>query len=213
MKNPRHVSVSYSILDEPSLSGQGRHIGVATNYLSGLKPNEVVHIAIRPSHVAFHLPLTPETTPIICIAAGAGIGPFRAFIEERAEQLAAGRKLAPALLFYGSHGKADDLYREEFDAWEKEGAVIVKRAYSRETAEETQGCRYVQHRMVKEKDQIGELWEQGAKLYVCGSRELGNAVEETCVELLKETNDMDDEVARNFIEEMRNERFVIDVFT
>lgn len=91
--------------------------------------------------------------------------------------------------------------------------MIVKRAYSRETAEETQGCRYVQHRMVKEKHQIGELWEQGAKLYVCGSRELGNAVEETCVKLLKETNEMDDEVARDFIEEMRNERFVTDVFT
>ncbi|KAJ3541460.1 hypothetical protein NM208_g4601 [Fusarium decemcellulare] len=213
LKSPHHVSVSYSILDEPCHSGQGQYIGVATSYLSSLTPDEIVHVAIRPSHVAFHLPPRPETTPIICVAAGAGIGPFRAFIEERAEQLAAGRKLAPAMLFFGCRGKNDDLYREEFDAWEKQGAVVVKRAYSRETAEETKGCKYVQHRMVKDKEELGELWEQGAKLYVCGSREMGNAVEEACVELLKELQGMDEQEARAFVEEVRNERFATDVFT
>ncbi|KAF4966404.1 hypothetical protein FSARC_5913 [Fusarium sarcochroum] len=213
LKSPHHVSVAYSILDEPSHSGQGRHIGVTTSYLSNLSPNDLVHIAIRPSHVAFHLPPRPETTPIICIAAGAGIGPFRAFIEERSEQLAAGRKLAPALLFFGCRGKTDDLYREEFNAWETQGAVVVKRAYSRESAEETKDCQYVQHRMVKDKEELAELWEQGAKMYVCGSREMGNAVEETCVELLKELQCVDEEDARAFMEEVRNERFATDVFT
>ncbi|KAM0552416.1 hypothetical protein ACHAPJ_007976 [Fusarium lateritium] len=213
LKNPHHVSVSYSILDEPSHSGQGRHIGVATSYLSSLSPNELVHVAIRPSHVAFHLPPRPETTPIICVAAGAGVGPFRGFIEERAEQLAAGRKLAPALLFFGCRGKADDLYREEFDSWEKQGAVVVNRAYSRESVGETKGCKYVQHRMIKDKEEICELWEQGAKLYVCGSREMGNAVEETIVQLLKELQGVDEESARALVEEVRNERFATDVFT
>ncbi|KAM0427913.1 hypothetical protein ACHAPT_007372 [Fusarium lateritium] len=213
LKSPHHVSVTYSILDEPSLSGQGRHIGVATNYLSSLNSNDLAHVAIRPSHVAFHLPLTPETTPIICVAAGAGVGPFRAFIEERAQQMAAGRKLAPALLFFGCRGKTDDLYRDEFDAWEKQGAVVVKRAYSRETADETKGCKYVQHRLVEDKHELAELWDRGAKLYVCGSRDMGKGVEEACVGLLKELNDMSDEEAREFVEEVRNERFATDVFT
>ncbi|KAF7558286.1 hypothetical protein G7Z17_g61 [Cylindrodendrum hubeiense] len=213
LKSPTHVSVSYSILDEPSLSGQGRHIGVTTSYLSKLSPNELIHIAIRSSHVAFHLPRTPESTPIICIAAGAGIGPFRGFIEERAQLLAAGRKLAPAMLFFGCRGKADDLYRNEFDAWEKQGAVVVKRAYSRETSVETVGCKYVQHRLTNEKEKVCELWDQGAKLYVCGSREVGKAVEETCVELLKELMGMDKEGADAFFKEVRNERFATDVFT
>ncbi|KAH7243014.1 cytochrome P450 [Fusarium solani] len=213
LKSPHHVSVTYSILDEPSLSGQGRHIGVATNYLSNLSPNDLVHVAIRPSHVAFHLPLTPETTPIICVAAGAGVGPFRAFIEERAQQMAAGRKLAPALLFFGCRGKTDDLYREEFDAWEKQGAVVVKRAYSRETSEETKNCKYVQHRMVEERHEVAELWDRGAKLYVCGSRDMGKAVEEACVGLLKELNEMSEKEAREFVEEVRNQRFATDVFT
>ncbi|KAM5372105.1 hypothetical protein ACJZ2D_007638 [Fusarium nematophilum] len=212
LKTPHHVSVSYSILDGPSLSGQGRHIGVATNFLSSLNDNEIIHVAIRPSHVAFHLPLTPETTPLILIAAGAGVGPFRGFIEERAEQLAAGRNLAPALLFFGCRGEADDLYREEFDVWEKQGAVVVKRAYSRETSEESKGCKYVQHRLVRDKDELGRLWKLGAKLYVCGGREMGNAVEETCVGILREVEGMDEEGAKRFVEKIRNERFATDVF-
>lgn len=127
--------------------------------------------------------------------------------------MAAGRKLAPALLFFGCRGRTDDLYREEFDAWEKQGVVRVKRAYSREASEETRGCKYVQHRMVEEKHEVAELWDRGAKLYVCGSRDMGKAVEEACVELLKELNDMSDTEARVFIEEVRNQRFATDVFT
>ncbi|RHZ59800.1 uncharacterized protein CDV56_105806 [Aspergillus thermomutatus] len=200
LKDPHCVSLSYSLLDEPSLSGQGRHIGVATSYIANLSPNERLHVAVRPSHVAFHLPQTPESTPIICIAAGSGIAPFRGFIQERAVQLAAGRALAPALLFYGCRGRADNFYREEFDQWEKEGAVTVKRAYSRETAsEEVVGCKYVQDRLAKEKDELSELWNKGAKLFVCGGRRVGTAVEKACIELIKDSVVGDD--PKRFLEE------------
>ncbi|KAJ3454801.1 hypothetical protein MRS44_013401 [Fusarium solani] len=56
-------------------------------------------------------------TPIVCIAASTGIAPFRAFAQERAAMIAAGRKdLAPALLFFGCRNpEVDDLYRDELD--------------------------------------------------------------------------------------------------
>ncbi|KAL3457146.1 cytochrome P450 [Aspergillus heterothallicus] len=212
--HPHHVSISYAVLDEPSLSGQGRHIGVATSYLSNLLEGDVVNIAVRPSHASFHLPLTPETTPIICVAAGTGIAPFRGFIQERSAQFSAGRQLAPALLFFACRGRADDLYRDELDKYEEQGAVVVKRAYSRETdREEAAGCKYIQDRILKDRKEIGYLWEKGAKLFVCGSREMGTAVEQTFVELLKDLRMLSDAQARQLLESMRNERFVMDIFT
>lgn len=211
LSDPNLVTLTYALLDEPSFSGQGRYVGVATNYLSSLNPGDRLHVAVRPSHAAFNLPQSPESTPIVCVAAGAGIAPFRGFIQERAVQIAAGRSLAPALLFYGCRGREDDLYHEELEEWEKGGVVTVKRAYSRETTRETTGCKYVQDRLMKEKDHLYELWDKGAKLFVCGSRRVGSAVEQACIGLIKEWKAPGvntEEYFKNFY----NERFVMDVF-
>ncbi|KAL2127195.1 hypothetical protein VTI74DRAFT_11119 [Chaetomium olivicolor] len=211
LHDPYHATITYSVLEEASLSRHGKHVGVATNYLASLRPGDRLHVSVRPSHIAFHLPRCPETTPIICIAAGAGLAPFLGFIQQRATQMQAGRTLAPALLIYGCRGMGDDLYREEFDAWEAAGAVTVRRAYSR-AKERTSGCKYVQDRMFEQKETLGDLWERGAKLFVCGSRRVGNAVEAACVELLSELKQTDKESVREFMAEIRNERFVADVF-
>lgn len=185
---------------------------MASSYLAGLRPDERLHVSVRPSHAAFHLPRTPETTPIICIAAGSGLAPFRGFIQQRAVQVKAQRALAPALLIFGCRGEGDDIYRDEFDAWEAEGAVTVKRAYSRRK-EETAGCKYVQHRMIEQKEALFDLWEKGAKLFVCGSRQVSNAVEVACVELMSELKGTDKASAKKFLDEIRNERFAVDVFS
>ncbi|KAH7177099.1 cytochrome P450 [Dactylonectria macrodidyma] len=211
LNDPDHVRLTYSLLDDPSFSGLGQYVGVASNYLANLEPDDL-HVAVRPSHVAFHLPSAPESTPIICIAAGSGIAPFRGFIQVRSAQIAAGRALTPALLFYGCRGRGEDVYRDEFNKWEATEAVSVKRAYSRETPDETIGCKYVQVRLVKEKESVFRLWDQGAKLFVCGSRKLGSAVEEACLELIKELKDINDEGAKRFMETIRNDRYTMDVF-
>lgn len=73
------------------------------------------------------------------------------------------------------------------------------------------GCTYVQHRMMLEKELLYDLWDQGAKLFVCGSREFGVAVEKTCVELIEKWKEPEED-ARELLEGFRNERFVMDVF-
>ncbi|WYZ46052.1 hypothetical protein EsH8_IX_000277 [Colletotrichum jinshuiense] len=222
LRSPSQATLTYSILDEPSLSGQGRHVGVATSYLAALKKGDKLHVAVRPSHAAFHLPSDPEKTPLILVAAGSGIAPFRGFIQERAAMLAAGRTLAPALLFFGCRKPgADDLYREEFDLWEKMGAVAVRRAYSR-AADESEGCKYVQHRLYHDKGDVSDLWAKGAKLFVCGTRNVGKAVEEACVKVILESakegggqpelKDLDYDGAKKWFEGIRNERYATDVF-
>jgi cytochrome P450/NADPH-cytochrome P450 reductase len=218
--NPSRVTLTYSLLDSPALSDTGRrHVGVASSYLSTLEAGDKLHVSVRPSHTAFHLPLDAEKTPIVLIAAGSGLAPFRGFIQERAAQIGAGRTLAPALLFFGCRDpKQDDLYREEFDRWEKLGAVEVRRAYSRSDAPDAKGCKYVQDRLRLDQEEVSDLWKKQAKVYICGSRRVGDAVKKVAIQMAKDKakrdddKDLSDEEASKWFDGLKNERFATDVF-
>ena len=129
-------------------------------------------------------------------------------------QLSAGQELAPALLFVGCRWKARDrLYADEFDAWAKQGAVDVRYAFSRES----DGCKYVQDRVSKDKEDVFKMWDQDARVYVCGSPQLAEAVGKVGRELVKarakaKGNEMSEEDVEKWLGGMRNERFVTDVF-
>jgi cytochrome P450/NADPH-cytochrome P450 reductase len=171
-------------------------------------------VAIRSSPAAFSLPSNPERTPIICVAAGSGLAPFRGFIQQRAIIYDSGRTLAPALLFFGCRAPdQDDLYRDEFDSWQKLGAVQVRRAYSRHR----EGCRYVQDRIWQDKEDFIELWNKGAMVYVCGSRAMADSVKEVMIKVKTEIEkrsggDIGLDEARKWFDEQRNVRYVMDVF-
>ncbi|KAK3398875.1 putative bifunctional P-450:NADPH-P450 reductase [Sordaria brevicollis] len=187
--NPSHVTLTYSLLETPSLSQPSKkHMGVATSYLSSLLPGDKLNVSVRPSHKAFHLPVDADKTPLIMVAAGSGLAPFRGFVQERAAQIAAGRSLAPAVLFYGCrHPEQDDLYRDEFDRWEEMGAVSVRRAFSRVPDHpDSQGCRYVGDRIWHDREELTGLWDRGAKVFVCGSREVGEGVKRVVVRIAVE---------------------------
>ncbi|KAI3332740.1 bifunctional P-450:NADPH-P450 reductase [Ustulina deusta] len=216
--NSNHVTLTFAVLEAPSKSGHGTHVGVASSYLDSLEPGDKLHVAVRKSHAAFHLPQNPENTPVICIGAGTGISPFRGFIQERAEMIAAGRKLAPAILLIGCRAPGrDDLYADELTAWEAAGAVTVKRAYSRAT-DKSNGAKYVQDLIAAHKDEVVPLWEQNAKLYICGSRAIGEGIKTEVVKMVlnakKESgeDDLTEESVTEWWEGLRNVRYATDVF-
>lgn len=217
--NPNNLTLTYAVLDAPALSGNGqRYLGVATSYLASLEAGDKLHVAIRPSHASFHLPVDSERTPVLCIAAGSGLAPFRGFVQERAAMLGAGRKLAPAILFFGCRNpEQDDLYREELDKWEAAGAVDVRRAYSRQP-DASEGCAHVQDRLWVDRREVQALWEQGAKVFVCGSRGVGDAVREVAIRMYVDAakehhgKDMSVEEATEKFDAVRNERYATDVF-
>ncbi|KAH6844639.1 cytochrome P450 [Chaetomium sp. MPI-CAGE-AT-0009] len=224
LQDPSIATLTYTVIDAPALSGQGRYLGVSTNYLSSLASGDKIQVSIRPSSSSFHLPTDPFKIPIICIAAGTGVAPFRGFIQERHIMLVNARKagkdvsLAPAILFFGSQGPDDDIYRDEFDAWEKEGAVRVLRAYSRAAEHaEADGCRYVQDRIWAERELLSGLWDEDAMFYLCGSGGMCDAVKETAYKILmqgelSEGKNMSREEAVQWFEGVKNERYAIDVF-
>lgn len=86
LDNPRRVTLTFSVLDAPHISGSGkRYMGTATTFLSQLSPGAMIHAAVRPSNEGFHPPADPSV-PILMACAGTGIAPFRSFIQERALQ-------------------------------------------------------------------------------------------------------------------------------
>ncbi|KAF7551931.1 hypothetical protein G7Z17_g4675 [Cylindrodendrum hubeiense] len=215
--NKSHVTLSFSVLNEPSLSGHGAHQGVATSYLNSLSKGDTLHVAIRPSQAAFGLPSDPESTPMVCVAAGTGLAPFRGFIQERAAMIASGRKLAPAILFFGCRSpELDDIYRQELDQWQSLGAVDVRRAYSR-ASEQSEGCLHVQDRMWKDREDVIDLWQKGATVFVCGSRGVAESAKESIIKIKIEMESRIDgktdlETTQKWFESLRNIRYVTDVF-
>ncbi|USW48179.1 Putative Flavoprotein-like superfamily [Septoria linicola] len=219
LSNSNNATLTFAVIDEPSTSGQGRHIGVASNYLSQLKAGDIVHVAVKPSHAAFHLPPSPETTPVIMVAAGAGLAPFRGFIQERAAQIGSGRKLAAAHLYFGCrHPDKDNLYSEEIAFWEKMGAVVTHRSFS-QLPEQSGGHKHIDGVFLEDKDSLIPLWEAGARIYVCGSRGLGESVKQAFLKMAREKgiaegriDAEDDEKLEKWFESLRNERYSTDVF-
>ncbi|KAB8227709.1 uncharacterized protein BDW43DRAFT_323559 [Aspergillus alliaceus] len=155
-----YSSLTFSVVNEPAWNGNGRYLGVRSNYLASLTVGSILYISPRPAKNAFYLPTVLSSKLIIMICAGSGLAPFRSFIQDQM-----------AILFFGCRGPhQDDLYREELFGFESAGVVKVRRAYSKAPDNYlAQGCRYVQHRLVKEAEAIKNLWALDAIIYVCGS--------------------------------------------
>ena len=68
------------------------------------------------------------------IGPGTGIVPFIGFLQEREIEIEAGHERAPAHLFFGCRESSSDfIYREELEAWHKNGNLTsVYYAFSRE---------------------------------------------------------------------------------
>jgi len=217
LSDPTTCAITYSIINEAAKSGLGRYIGVTGTYLSNLVAGDEVLVSVRATNKYFHLPADVDKTPVMMFGAGTGLAPFRGFIQERAKQLAAGRTLAPALLFLGCRSATSDrLYADEIDQWAKSGAVDVRYAFSREP-EKSQGCKYVQDRMMKDAKDVVRMFEEGAKCFTCSGPAASESISKAAVKIYQDRmkemgKEMTDEEAKEWFRQERNERFVVDVF-
>ena len=178
LRNLETCTITYSVVTNDK-DTERPFYGVATTYLSTLKPGDRIQVATRrTAKQAFRLPLDAESTPLLMFAAGTGLAPFRGFIEQRAIQLEANpnAKLAPAHAFVGCrHSERDRLYAEQMDEWAKAGAVTLHYSFSQEP-EKSDGCKHVSDRMLKEADLISSAWMAGARAYTCGNRGFAESV-------------------------------------
>jgi cytochrome P450/NADPH-cytochrome P450 reductase len=164
--NPTHVTLTVSVISGPAHSGSGvDFLGVASNFLANLQPGDLVQMMVRPSAVMFSLP-TDVSTPLVLFCAGSGFAPMRGFIQERATQIESGRKdVGKILLFMGCRDPDKDFLYSDSDLkkWIEVGAVEVRPAFSR-ALEKSEGCKYVQDRILKDGEDVKALYRQNAKV-------------------------------------------------
>ncbi|MFI0710218.1 bifunctional cytochrome P450/NADPH--P450 reductase [Streptomyces inhibens] len=149
--DPRHADLMVSLLPG----------GTGSTHLHTLRPGDTVLARVQPCREAFRLD-PADDTPVILVAAGTGLAPFRGAVADR---VAAGRT-APARLYFGCDDPtADFLHAAELAAAEAAGALSVRPVFS---ARPEHGHRFVQHRIAAEAAEVWELLQAGARVYVCG---------------------------------------------
>jgi cytochrome P450/NADPH-cytochrome P450 reductase len=166
MVSPRTCSITVGVLRSAAADSGREYAGVCSNYLSAMPDNATIFVFKRELTIPFRPPADP-TVPMIMVGAGTGLAPFRGFLQEWAAQGERGDELAPSLLFFGCRTPGhDDLYRAEMDGFKETANVRTYTAYSRAPVD---GRKHAQHEMLAHQDEIGDLIDSGAIIFVCGN--------------------------------------------
>lgn len=179
--------------------------GLCSNYLSRLKEGEAFEFYIHKNHL-FKLPSNDKD--IIMIGPGTGVAPFRSFIAERDALGAEGR----SWLFFGDqHFTTDFLYQTEWQNWLQTGSLTkMNVAFSRDQEEKN----YVQHKLLQHAKEVFEWIENGAYLYICGTKDpMSVDVENTLLQIFKEQKNLSGDEAVQYLENIKEAgRYVKDVY-
>jgi sulfite reductase (NADPH) flavoprotein alpha-component len=141
----------------------------------------------------FRLPRDGATDIIMC-GPGAGIAPFRAFLEQRLADGATGRHW----LFFGEQHRATDfLYGDEWLACERQGKLHrLDLAFSRDQSYKV----YVQHRMLERGKELWDWLQKGAYFYVCGdAKHMAKDVHQTLIEIAQKHGGLSPEAAAEYV--------------
>jgi len=196
------------IVDVVRYESHGRlRKGVASSFLA--ERADDVSVPVFPSNAKhFHLPENPDTA-IIMIGPGTGVAPFRAYLQERKAMGARGRNW----LFFGAqHEKCDFAYKEDFEAFTKDGVLTrLDCAWSRDQAEKV----YVQHKMM---ENAAEIWKwidsEGAHFFVCGdARRMAKDVDAGLRKIVQEQGGKSVDQANEYVEKLKSDkRYKRDVY-
>ena len=158
---------------------------------------------------SFRLPADPAKD-IIMVGPGAGIAPFRAFLEQRIHEGATGRNW----LFFGEqHRKTDFLYEHELLAWKSQGKLHrLDLAFSRDQDHKI----YVQHRMLEHARDVWDWLQSGAYFYVCGdAKHMAKGVHQALIDIAQQIGGLSPEAASEYVNAtlMKTEkRYLRDVY-
>lgn len=208
--DPGHADLMISLLQAPARSGKGTYRGTGSGHLTTVRPGDTVYARVQPCREAFRI---DGDTPVVMVAAGTGLAPFRGAIADRTAALALGAELAPALCYFGCDAPdADYLHASELRAAEAAGAVSLRPAFS---AAPQGGVAFVQHRIAAEAGEVWELLGAGARVYVCGDgSRMAPGVREAFRTLYRErTPGADDAAAGQWLDGLvADGRYVEDVY-
>ncbi len=167
--------------------------GHASGWLTGELPLDgTVALRLRP-HAGFRIGANADRA-LILIGNGTGLAGLRAHLKSRAATrmnttgargAAPATGPAPAWLLFGERQSAHDAhYRDEIEAWQRDGLIAYADwAFSRDQVERV----HVQHLLARHAQRLREWIADGAALYVCGSLQgMAGAVDAVLRETLGE---------------------------
>jgi len=184
--------------------------GLCSSYLTCVRPGD--YCIGHSTHSVMQLP-EDKNAMVFMAGLGTGLAPFRAFVEQRKFQKNHGHKVGPMVLFFGGrYSKSEYYYRDEFEAYEKEGLVKCCNAWSRDTPKKI----YVQHKILEEADSIWQhLGASGSKGYffLCGSKQPEKDVYAALLQIFREKGKMNDTQAHHLMDELQAAgRYVTEVY-
>ncbi|MGG0915015.1 bifunctional cytochrome P450/NADPH--P450 reductase [Bacillus velezensis] len=195
-KNPGQASITVGVVRGPARSGLGEYRGVASNYLADRGPEDGIVMFVRTPETRFRLPEDPEK-PIIMVGPGTGVAPFRGFLQARAALKKEGKELGEAHLYFGCRNDHDFIYRDELEAYEKDGIMTLHTAFSRK---EGVPKTYVQHLMAKDAGALISILGRGGHLYVCGDgSKMAPDVEATLQKAYQSVHETDERQAQEWL--------------
>jgi cytochrome P450 / NADPH-cytochrome P450 reductase len=209
--DPKKCSITVGVVDGPARSGRGRYHGVCSYYLAEQPVGSVVEGFVRPPSTPFVPPEDPST-PMVMIAAGTGLAPFRGFLQERAAIKAQGEKVSTSLLFFGCRNPEQDyIYEDELEGFARDGITELECAFSRL---EGQPKTYVQNCIQAQQDDVWPLIRDGAVIYVCGDAgRMAPDVEKGFVTLYRDKNEVTEQEAEKWMSELKSSnRYLVDVW-
>jgi sulfite reductase (NADPH) flavoprotein alpha-component len=145
--------------------------GLCSGQLTALEPGDTVTAFLR-RNPGFQP--GRGRTPLILIGAGTGIGPLAGVVRGNARR-------RPIHLFFGMrHPDSDFFYGEEMPAWQEEGRLArLVTAVSRGA-----WSHYVQDALRGDATEVARLICDGARVMVCGGREMAAGVADALAEIL-----------------------------
>jgi sulfite reductase (NADPH) flavoprotein alpha-component len=146
--------------------------GVCSRYLTSLQPGDTIDAFIRVN--ASFRPGAGQA-PVILIGAGTGVGPLLGFIRQNTMR-------RPMHLYFGArHSDSGFLYDEELSR-----LVTDRRLTALKTAfSHSDHKTYVQDRLVADARMLREQVARGARIMVCGGRDMANGVAEAWERILE----------------------------
>ena len=181
-------------------------VGLASGHLSALAEGAQVKVRVE-ANPRFRLP-RDGSRDLIMIGPGTGVAPFRAVLQQRVADGAAGRNW----LFFGHrHLRSEFLYQTEWLAALKRGQLHrLDVAFSRDGPER----RYVQHVIAERAKELVSWIDNGAHLYLCGdAKRMARDVEATLIDALARVRGIDTEAASDELDALTSAgRFQRDVY-
>ncbi len=184
-----------------------RKYGLCSTYLHQSAGEGDFLDIFRETNDTFRLPADP-LQPVVMIGTGAGIAPYRAFLQKRALSGHTGG----AWLFFGERYRAENFYyRTEWIRYLQEKILSrLDLAFSRDGP----GKVYVQHKMEEHGRLLFEWIENGAVVYVCGdARRMAPEVERAFVRILQQHGSLNRVQAEEHLQYLRiSGRYLTDVY-